>query len=304
MRIAEHIVIAGLIIALVTSLLIILIFERLLHPLADLMIGLQRLRSGKFETRIKVRTKDELAYIGESFNAMAEHVEGLIKKVYLTNLSEREAELKALQAQLNPHFLHNFFNEVYWKLQLQGEKNTASLIAAVSEMLKHSLMPVRIPTTVREEIRQVRNYVIIQKELFETDLEFVIDADPAVMDYELMRSILQPLVENVFIHAFRDMLSQKMLRIRIAEVDGYLRIDISDNGCGMERKLVDRLLDSSDMLMQDGARERESIGVRNVARRIELLYGEPYRLSIESELERGTTMSLLLPVKKEQVLAV
>lgn len=301
-RIAETIIIAGLLIAVVATLLIVLTLERLLRPLADLLIGLQRLRSGKFETRVKVRTKDELAYIGDSFNAMAEHVEGLIKKVYMTQLSEREAELKALQAQLNPHFLHNFFNEMYWKLHLQGEKDTAKLIAAVSEMLKHSLMPVRIPTTVKEELRQIRNYVTIQAELFETDLEFVVEAEESVMHCGMMRSLLQPLVENVFMHAFRNQLTPKTLRVRIAEEKGYLRIDIADNGCGMERELIDKLLRRGESNARVG--RRESIGIRNVARRIELLHGEPYRLEIDSRPGEGTTMSLILPADSADAAAV
>ncbi|XEC95935.1 sensor histidine kinase [Paenibacillus tarimensis] len=301
-NIAENIVVTGLLIAFITSLLIILTLERLLRPLADLLKGLRRLRSGKFDTRIKVRSKDELAYICDSFNEMAEQVEGLIKKVYLTKLSERDAELKALQAQLNPHFLHNFFNEVYWKLHLQGVRDSASLIAAVSEMLKHSLMPVRIPTTVKEELRQVRNYVKIQSELFETDFEFAVVADESVLHYGMMRSLLQPLVENVFMHAFRNQLSHKVLKLTIAEQDGFLRIDIADNGCGMDRELVGRLLEGSEEPAGDGG--RESIGVRNVARRIELLHGRPYRLDIASEPGKGTRMSLLLPAHPAEAFAV
>ena len=297
-RIAQNIMISGLIIAIASSALSILMLNKMLRPLADLMKGLQRLRSGKFETRIKVRTNDELAYIGESFNAMTEHVEGLIKEVYVTQLNEREAELKALQAQLNPHFLHNFFNEIYWKLHLQGEKQTAHLIGAVSEMLKHSLMPIRKPTTVKEELKQIKNYVTIQEELFESDFEFILEVDENVMDYEIMRSLLQPLVENVFVHAFRNMLTHKILKISFAEQNGLLRIDITDNGCGIDQSMITKLLDSTDLLSEHAV--RESIGVRNVVRRIELLHGEPYCLQIYSQLEHGTTMSLFLPTTMEK----
>ncbi len=293
-RIAENIIIAGLLIAFVACLLIVLTLERLLLPLADLLKGLQRLRSGKFETRVKVGTKDELAYIGESFNAMAEHVEGLIKKVYMTQLSERDAELKALQAQLNPHFLHNFFNEVYWKLHLQGQKDTASLIAAVSEILKHSLMPVHMPATVEEELKQIRNYVKIQAELFETDFEFTIHADDAALRGQMMRSLLQPLVENVFMHAFRNQLGHKVLEICVREKEGVLCIEISDNGCGMEQEQINKLLKGEEPPI--GQNRRESIGVRNVARRIQLLHGEPSRLEIDSKPGSGTVMRLYLPL--------
>lgn len=296
-KIALNIIIAGLLIAIGSSILLIFMLERMLRPLADLMKGLQRLRSGRFNTRITVRSKDELAYIGESFNAMTEQVESLIKEVYLTQLNEREAELKALQAQLNPHFLHNFFNEIYWKLHMQGEKQTAHLIGAVSEMLKHSLMPIRRATTVKEEIKQITHYVTIQKELFESDFEFDIEVDDHVLDYRIMRSLLQPLVENVFVHAFRNMLSHKTLKISIHEQDDMLQVHILDNGCGIEQRVINKLLDNKDL--HEGHAHRESIGVRNVSRRIELLYGKPYCLVIKSEPDQGTKISLYLPILKD-----
>src|SRR5262249_22078305 len=153
---------------IVMSILIVLASKTLLRPLEDLVKGLQKVRSGNFDTRIKIRSKDELAYIGESFNEMTEKVERLITEVYITQLSEKKAELKALQAQLNPHFLHNILNEIYWKLYLHNDKDTASLLAAVSEMLKYSLMPLDSKTTLRDELQQVRNYITIQTQLFET----------------------------------------------------------------------------------------------------------------------------------------
>lgn len=296
-ELGNKIVYAGLLIALVTSVLITLAMEHLLRPLRDLLKGLRQLRSGKFETRVAVRSKDELAYIGDSFNAMAEHVEQLINEVYLTKLSEQEAELKTLQAQLNPHFLYNFFNEVYWKLHAGGERDTAALIAAVAGMLRHSLMPVRIPTTVREEVKQMRNYVKIQAELFETDLAIDIQAEESVMEYEVMRSLLQPIVENVFLHAFRNKLSDKMLRIEIREDNGFLRIEVEDNGCGMDEALIRKLLHGTESLTEELSGERESLGVRSVLRRIELLHGPPYRMEIESALNQGTTTRLYLPVR-------
>ncbi|MNE56010.1 putative sensor-like histidine kinase [compost metagenome] len=185
---------------------------------------------------------------------------------------------------------------MYWKLHARGEQETAGLIAAVAGMLRHSLMPVRVPTTVREEVKQIRNYVKIQAELFETDLETDIQIEEAVMEYEVMRSLLQPLVENVFHHALRNKLSDKMLRIIMKEKEGFLHIEIADNGCGMEQSLIERLLyeESSPF---DEYRERESLGVRSVVRRIELLHGPPYRMEMESAAELGTTVHLYLPAR-------
>ena len=292
----KMIVYSGLISILLASVLIVLSTGNLLRPLKDLLLGLRKVRSGDFDARIEIRTHDELAYMGESFNAMAEQVGRLIKEVYMTQLSEKEAELKALQAQLNPHFLHNMFNEIYWKLYLQDETETAALIAAISEMLKYSLMPVRTLTTVKEEFQQIRNYLKIQKELFETDLETIIQVDDDVMDVQVMRSLLQPLVENVFMHAFRNMVSHKVLIIKASSRDGFLEIDVTDNGCGMDEKAISQNLGIQGSALPQRTDGRESLGVRSVVRRIELVYGAPFRMEITSMVGSGTTMRLILPL--------
>ncbi|WP_171634142.1 sensor histidine kinase [Paenibacillus plantarum] len=292
----KMIVYSGLVSILLASVLIVLSTGNLLRPLKDLMLGLRKVRSGDFDARIEIRTHDELAYMGESFNAMAEQVGRLIKEVYLTQLSEKEAELKAMQAQLNPHFLHNMFNEIYWKLYLQDETETAALIAAISEMLKYSLMPVRTLTTVKEEFQQIRNYLKIQKELFETDLETIIQVDEDVMDVQVMRSLLQPLVENVFMHAFRNMVSHKVLIIKASSRDDFLEIDVTDNGCGMDEKAVSQILGVQGSSLPHRTDGRESLGVRSVVRRIELVYGPPFRMEISSLVGSGTNMRLILPL--------
>lgn len=290
----QKFVYTGLVSISITAILIALSTSTLLRPLKDLLLGLRRVRSGDFDAQIEIRTKDELAYIGESFNAMTQRVGQLIKEVYERQLSEREAELKAIQAQLNPHFLHNMLNEIYWKLYLQNEKDTAVLIAALSEMLKYSLMPVHTPTTLREEIGQIRNYVKLQTELFESDLETIIQIEDRVMECEITRFLLQPLVENVFVHAFRNKISQKVLVIKARECDGFLEIEVTDNGCGMDDAIISNLLEyKRDHLQRSDG--RESIGVRSVVRRIDLVYGPPYHMTIQSIVESGTTMKLLLP---------
>ncbi|SFL66310.1 two-component system, sensor histidine kinase YesM [Paenibacillus sp. 1_12] len=294
-EIFQRIVYSGLISILLTSGLIVLSTGSLLRPLKDLLQGLRKVRSGDFEARIQIRTKDELAYIAESFNNMAEHVERLIKEVYMTQLSERDAEFKALQAQLNPHFLHNMFNEIYWKLYLQDEKETASLIAAISEMLKYSLMPVKTLTTVREDLQQVRNYVKLQAELFEADLETIIQVEEQMLECEIMRFLIQPLVENVFVHGFRNKVSHKILLIKVRSQSGFLEIEVTDNGCGIDDSVISLLLRREGTSLPQRSDGRESLGVRSVVRRIELIHGSPYRLEIVSTMGSGTTMRLILP---------
>ncbi|QGQ99201.1 HAMP domain-containing protein [Paenibacillus psychroresistens] len=296
------VVLAGLVTLCFTSLLIIIVSTQLLRPLKDILQGIRKVRVGDFETRIKVRTQDELGFIAESFNSMTEQVGQLIKEVYLTKLSERDAELKAIQALLNPHFLYNIFNELYWKLYMQNVKDSAQIIAAVSDMFKYSLMASTRKTTVRKEIQQLRNYLRIQTELFEADLEIIIQAADEVMDACIERTLLQPLVENVFIHAFRDKINHQVLIVRAYQQNEQLFIEITDNGSGIEAHTLKLLMESHNNASSTETaydRERQSMGVHSVNRRIALLYGEPYRMEIDSVLNSGTTIRLVLPLQHE-----
>ncbi|WP_246608516.1 cache domain-containing sensor histidine kinase [Paenibacillus agaridevorans] len=287
-------VFAGIGIILLSALLITISTRTLLSPLGHLMQGLRMLRSGDFTVRVKVNSGDELGYIGDSFNNMAEQVSELINKVYLAQISQTESELKAIQAQLNPHYLHNLFNELYWKLYSNDQEETALLIHAISEMLKYSLKPVQTDTTLGEELNQIRNYIKIQTELFTGEIETIIQADESLLSLRMMRSLLLPVVENVFVHAFRDMDQDRVLRIKAFLLDEALHIEVADNGCGMDQETLRTLTEAEDVL-QDG--NKLGIGYKSVLRRIQLVYGSAYGVKITSSKGNGTVIHMTLPIK-------
>nr|WP_238357551.1 histidine kinase [Cohnella zeiphila] len=284
---------AGIGVVLLSSLLITISTRSLLAPLADLMRGLRKLREGNFSARISVRSGDELGFIGESFNSMAEQVSALINKVYLAQISQRESELKAIQAQLNPHYLHNLFNELYWKLYNDDQAEAALLINAISEMLKYSLQSVKTDTTLGEELQQVRNYIKIQTELFTGEIETIIQAEESLLGLRMMRCLLLPVVENVFVHAFRDMEEDRVLRVKAVLRDGALQIEVADNGCGMDDSTL-YALKEADALPEN---HKTGIGFKSVLRRIELVYGAPYGVAISSVKGKGTAVHIRLPVQ-------
>ncbi|TYP76492.1 cache domain-containing sensor histidine kinase [Paenibacillus methanolicus] len=286
-------VLTGLISIVLSGLLIMLLSNRLLRPMKELVQGMRGIRAGRFDIRIQIRSSDELGYIAESFNAMAANVEGLIKEVYLRQISEREAELKALQAQVNPHFLYNTLNGLYWKLYLQHDLETAELVSSLSELLKYSLARVWKETTLREEARQIRNYLAIQSAFLENDFEARIEIDPEAERCLTPRFILQPLIENAFVHAFKGRSESKQLLIRAYRDRDDLWIEIADNGAGMEPERIKQVMEE-----ETEAKERPSLGVRNVMRRIDLLYGAPYGLRMTSMPGEGTTIRLLLPYRE------
>ncbi|MEK8128852.1 histidine kinase [Paenibacillus filicis] len=285
---------AGIGVILLSALLITISTRTLLTPLAHLMQGLRTVRSGDFTVRVRVDSGDELGYIGDSFNSMAEQVSELINKVYLAQISQRESELKAIQAQLNPHYLHNLFNELYWKLYSNDQEEVALLINAISEMLKYSLKSVQTDTTLGEELHQIRNYIKIQTELFTGEIETIIQAEESLLNLRMMRSLLLPVVENVFVHAFRDMEKDRVLRIKAFVLNEALHIEVADNGCGMDKETL-RTLTEAEAVLPDG--NKTGIGYKSVLRRIQLVYGPAYGVEITSSKGKGTVVHMTLPIK-------
>jgi two-component system, sensor histidine kinase YesM len=287
----KSLIFAGIGIA-ISVLFVMLLSKRLLHPLKLLVQAMSRLRQGDFDERIHIQTKDELSFIGQGFNDMASHIKALINEVYIRQISEREAELKAYQAQFNPHFLHNTLNGLYWKLFMENNKDSARLVSSLAELLKYSLESVSNRTTLQEEMQQIRNYLNIQRAFMEEDLESIVQVDEDVLDCEVFRLLLQPLVENVFVHAFRNHTGPKLLMIRGYRDAGNLKIEITDNGCGMDEDVIASILAPD----KQPGESREKLGVRIVVRRIALLYGGHYGIRYLSEPGKGTNAQIVLPL--------
>jgi two-component system sensor histidine kinase YesM len=277
-----------------SALLVMFAIQNLFKPLSALVSAMRRVRQGHLETRVRIHTRDELAFLGDSFNHMLEHIDKLIKEVYEKQLREREAELKALQAQLNPHFLYNTLDMIYWRLYLQEDRDNAELIIALSDMLRYALEPSGKITTVRDELEQINRYLKIQSRRFEDVLEVRQTVEEETLDCRIMPLMLQPIVENAFVHGFRHSAEERCiltLRIYREETDDQpqLIIEIGDNGVGMPQERVDQLLRSAFDT------DQVHLGVHSVIRRIALVYGQPYGLEIESAERQGTTMRLRLP---------
>lgn len=288
-------VVAALASLVTLGIIIALISRMLLRPLVSLVRGMKHVREGKFHTRVEIRSKDELGYLGESFNNMTSHIETLIYEVYERRINEKEAELKAIQAQLNPHFLHNTLGMFFWKFYMLGDEKSARLVTSLSEMLQYSLEPVERMTTLRDEIKQIRNYVEIQKARNPEELTAKIDIPEELLDVPVFRLLIQPIVENAFIHAFRNKKSDRRLTISgyVQNAGGkpFLILEIRDNGSGMTPETAERIVNPSP----SAADKRQSIGMGSVIRRIELEYGPPYGMELDTAPGEGTTVRLKLP---------
>ncbi|MDD9270962.1 sensor histidine kinase [Paenibacillus sp. GCM10023248] len=263
-------------------------------PILRMIRLMRQVMSGDLSVRFQAkRRNDEFDILGENFNYMVSRLDELLKAVYEEQNEKRVAELKALQAQINPHFLYNTLDIIKWTALLQKANNAAEMVSLLSRLLRISLGKGEETVTVEEEIEHVQCYLGIQKFRFNFDIQTYFDIDDRVRRYKTPKLILQPIVENAILHAFTDRESGGDIHIRCSlEPEGCLRFVVADNGRGMDAVLVKSLQAPPKGATAD---KMGGIGLANVDERIKLICGKPYGLDIESAIGAGTSIGIRLP---------
>ena len=287
-------IINGVVIVAFASGLLLLAIRTFLNPLKQLVSGMKSVRMGLLNTRVHIQSRDELSFLADSFNSMVDELNRLIKEVYEKQLLLREAELSALQTQLNPHFLYNTLDLFHSRLYLYGDAEAADSIVGLSRMLRYALEPTGSMTTMSRELEHLQDYLRIQQLRFDDQLSIRVQVDEELLGCEIPRLLLQPIVENAFVHAFENRSDVKEIAIAAGRKGDFLVIEIMDNGCGMDPETVNRINENGFRELPISSRG-DSIGLFNVQRRIHILYGPPHRLEVSSRLGQGTTVTLYLP---------
>ena len=244
---------------------------------------------------------DEITELGMSFNIMI----GKIKELLDSKIKEQEnlkkAELRALQAQINPHFLYNTLDTIIWMAESKKTDQVVKIVSALSDFFRISLSKGMDWITIGEEMELIRSYLTIQKMRYHDILDFNIDVDEDVADNTILKLILQPLVENALYHGIKNKRQGGTISVRARRngTDEVL-LEVEDNGIGFAPERLAQLRAglenaSGDIYLESG------FGIGNVNRRIQLYYGKTYGLSIESEYTIGTCVTLLIPAKMETV---
>ncbi|QCJ40957.1 HAMP domain-containing protein [Bacillus sp. S3] len=254
---------------------------------------------------IRITTKDELKPLTETFNQMRtnlrQHVMEIKQKSELDKLL-KELELRSLQNQINPHFLFNTLNTVSKMAYLEEAEHTSRLIEAVAAILRYNLGDLNKASTLREEVRIVKEYFFIQQTRFGERIQFVTEIEDNCLDIEIPSLILQPLVENAFIHGVESYEENAEIRLHIYRHQERIHVEVIDNGDGMEEAVKHKLHTYIEGTEMDESYEPEkskghstSIGVKNVIRRLQLFYQRNDIVEIESELGKGTNFRLTIP---------
>jgi len=275
----------------------ILLSFGLLKPIKNLQLMMKKVRDGDLTVQAPLLSQDEIGELCFGFNEMLQKIRYLVEEVYKTQIHEREAQLNALQAQINPHFLYNTLETISSIAQVEEVDIISKIARAMSNMFRYSTRIGGAVVPISEEIRHIDNYVSILEVRFENKFEFIIDVPENLMDYGIIKLVLQPIVENAVFHGIEMKTGKGLLKISAKKIEEDIEITVSDNGIGMtEAKIIElnNMLNTSENQFNIEFKNGR-VGIRNVHERIKLYFGEKYGLKIETAEETGTIVRILIP---------
>jgi len=257
-------------------------------PLVRIKQAIRTVERGRFDARIPEGGRDEFGRVIRLFNQMNERIAALIEENYAARLREKEAELMALNLQLNPHFLYNTLTTLYWIALENGQQEMARVMLNLSDMLQTTTRNKREMWTLRTDLDWLEKYAYIMSIRFEDLFAMDVDVAEDLLDMDVPKLFLQPFVENAIIHGFAEMDGGGVIRIRGRREGEAAVFTVEDNGRGFTPERLARMASG----------EGQSTGMANVGKRIRLLYGPPYGVTIESNEGRGTRIVIRLALKR------
>ncbi len=275
-------------------------------PINRLVKGMKKVQKGDGNVYIEEDRKDELGFLNKTFNEMSRDINHLVHWVYREQLTRKEAELKALQSQINPHFLFNTLEAINWMAHLNNVPEISSTVSDLSDLMEASIGRDDRLITVEEEFTYVDKYISLLKRRFEDRLELLRNVREDVLGIKIPRLLIQPLIENAVYHGLEKSRSRGVITLNAAQSMGILTIEVIDNGTGMGSAELESLneklsMDNNTYFKTLGESKSRGIGIENVNRRIKLFYGEDYGLKIESEAGRYTKVTIVVPADNAAV---
>jgi len=271
-------------------------------PMQNLMHAMDNIGQGDFNQQLLLdepSSQDEITALTKNFNNMALQLQKLVGDVHNAEINKKEleflkkeAELNALQQQINPHFLYNILETISCLAEEKGNEEIAEMVTVLSEYFSKSISEGKEVITVSSEIENTKNYVYLQKIRFGARLKVVWEIDEHIMDRKIIKLVLQPIIENAIVHGIASKEEGGMVIVKGYEKDDFLLFEILDNGIGMTPHTIKQLKDS---VVNPSKEPNKNIGIRNVQRRIQLYYGTEYGLNIFSKESLGTRVVLTLP---------
>jgi two-component system sensor histidine kinase YesM len=264
-------------------------------PIKTLLASMKRFENGRFDERVDIKYKDEIGELSRGYNSMVSNIRSLVDDVYLLQIKEKEAELKALQSQINPHFLYNMLDTIFWEAEAAGQSKISDMVVALSRLFRLSLNRGKSYTSVAKEKELIELYLSLQKMRFQDLLTYEIDMDEALDSYIMLKLSLQPFIENALVHGIEKMRGGGYVRVSGIRKGDLLHFTIEDNGPGMSEELLGQILELPNESDIYTAKDTGGYAIQNVNARLKHYYKEGYQLNYSSELGRGTRVELIIP---------
>lgn len=274
----------------------IVISKGISKPVQDLSKRMHEVGEGNFNVYIDYDSKDEIGILSRHFNEMVSQVKQLIRKVYHEELLKQKAELKSLRMQINPHFLYNSLESINWMARMRGVPEIGKMVKALGDLMRASIGGEDF-ISIKEEIKNIENYLTIQKFRYGDKIEAEMNIMPEIIDVKIPKLILQPIVENAIVHGIENKIGNGKISIEGFTENQMMVFQVKDDGIGMDREICSKIL--SENYEPVNSEKRTHIGLKNVDRRIKMCYGENFGIRIQSQKGSGTCVSIYLPAVNE-----
>ena len=288
----RNMLIIALIVVTVTIVSATLLTRSLTTPLSRIVRSLQQIKGGATEVRLTGLKRDEIGSLGRTINEMLDRIQALIAEEYNVTLLLKQAEYKALQAQVNPHFLYNSLETMRDVASAQQCHTVAAMCQALSHVFRYSIDMKDPLATVEEEILHIKNYLYVMNVRTHNSVELEVRIGDELLPERVPRLSLQPLVENSFTHGLKNKRGPKKIVISGAIQDSSIVLSVRDNGVGMDAGQINRQLQRGPVEALDRS---SSVGLGNIHARTRLLFGEQYGVVVQSAPGEGSTVTLAVP---------
>lgn len=274
------------------------------RPIRTLKEAMEQIQRGKLDTRVHIGSNDEIGFLANGLNSMTKKLQMHIRKVYVAEIKQREAEIEALKMQIQPHYLYNTLDVIRMTAITNDDAEAAEMLDGLSGQLKYLIGNVRDKVTLQAELDSVRNYFKIIRVRYKNKMTLEIDVPENLLNLEVPQLILQPIVENSVKYGLRPKEEGNGVVAIQGEIrEEFLELTIMDNGVGMSAEkleYIQNLLEHSESDKKNSDMESSGIGLKNVCDRIKMIFGEEYRIEINSFENIGTIVKYRLPVVKEK----
>ena len=273
-----------------------LLSNEITKPIKALERSMKEVEKGNFaHAALAVREENEIGHLSRNFNMMTEEIQNLIEQRDREQQIKRKSELKALQSQINPHFLYNTLDSIIWMAEWGKNQEVVRMTSSLAKLLRRSISNEQEVVTVAEEAAYTETYLSIQKMRYKDKLEYKILVDPEIMQEKVIKLILQPLVENAIYHGIKYKEGKGLIQIRGFRKGDQMILLVQDDGKGMDVEALAHIFEKHTRDTRSNG-----VGLNNVNERIQLYYGEEYGISFQSSPGKGTEAAIRLPFGREE----